>query len=75
MSTLSFKEEYELCQVCNRSHYNFFKLNVDDTYVDNASQVVSAWNPVRKYSAGMNRIGAHLRLGSATSDRCRSGSS
>ena len=61
MSTHSLKEEYELCRVGNRSHEHF-KLKVDDTYVYNSSQVVSAWNPVRKYSAGMSRTGAHLRL-------------
>ena len=61
MSTRSLKEQYELCRVGNRSHEHF-KLKVDDTYVDNSSQVVSAWNPVRKYSAGMSRTGAHLRL-------------
>ena len=61
MSTHSLKEEYELCRVGNRSHEHF-KLKVDDTYVYNFLQVVSAWNPVRKYSAGMSRTGAHLRL-------------
>ena len=49
MSTHSLKEEYDLC----------FKLKV---YVDNSSQVVSAWNHVRNYSAGRSRTGAHLRL-------------
>ena len=44
MSTHSLKEEYELCRVGNRSHEHF-KLKVDDTYVHNLSQVVSAWNP------------------------------
>ena len=58
MSTHSLKEEYELCQVGNHSHEHF---KVDDTYVDNSSQVVSAWNPVRKYSAGRSHTGAHLR--------------
>ena len=61
MSTHSFKEEYELCWVGNRSHEHF-KLKVVNTYVYNSSQVVSAWNPVRKYSAGMSRTGARLRL-------------
>ena len=61
MSTHSLKEEYKLYRVGNRSHEHF-KLKVDDTYVDNSSQVVSAWNPVRKYCAGMSRTGAHLRL-------------
>ena len=61
MSTHSLKEEYELYRVGNRSHEHF-KLKVDDTFVYNSSQVVSAWNPVRKYSAGMSRTGAHLRL-------------
>ena len=55
------KEEYELCRVGKGSHEHF-KLKVDDTYVYNSSQVVSVWNPVRKYSAGMSRTGAHLRL-------------
>ena len=41
MSTHSLKEEYELCRVGNRSHEHF-KLKVDDTYVYNSSQVVSA---------------------------------
>ena len=61
MSTHSLKQEYELCRVGNCSHEHF-KLRVDDTYVDNSSQVVSAWNPVRKYSAGTSHAGANLRL-------------
>ena len=59
MSTHSLKEEYELCRVGNRSHEHF-KLKVDDTYVHNLSQVVSAWNPVRKYSAGMSTLNTTL---------------
>ena len=61
MSTHSLKEEYELCRVGNLTHEHL-KLKVNDTYIDNSSQVESAWNPVRKYSTGMSRTGAHLRL-------------